>query len=330
MEGQMDFLMSWQSNIKYVVATSGTALTEDQLRILKRITNNLIIGYDMDEAGQLAAERAIDMAHLLDFHVSIINLPEGKDIADYALLHQEKLSKIIDRAKEATDYYYNKALTQYNLRDINDKRKALEFLLSKIVWIDNPIEKGEWLKKIADDFQIKEEFLQEELEKIQKTINKNEVKINTPNINNSHPLKSLKSRKELLSEKVLALAIKNKSEKIKITEIEKFLPDQYKNIAEILIKSDNLTINNENPNLLENTWESISYLQLLADYEFTNDEEIDWNLEFEKIIGELKKETLKELLAEKTSLLKKAETNNDTEKIDEYLNDIQKLSKGNF
>ena len=324
-EGQMDFLMSWQSGIKYVVATSGTALTEDQLKTLKRLTKNLIIGYDMDEAGRLAAERAIDLAHRQDFQVSVVELPEEKDIADYILFHKEKASEIIEKAREANDYYYNKALTQYNLNNLNEKREALEFLLSKIAWIENPIERGEWLKKIAETFQIREEFLQEDLEKIQKDLNKNGLNKNNLE-KNSNQFHESKSRKELLSEKILALAIKNQLEKNKLIEIENFLTDNYKKIADVFLNSDNLEIKNDK-------WEEIGYLKLLADYEFSNDdidEEFNWNLEIDKIFEELKKENLKQLIIEKTSLLKEAEDKNDIEKINNYLDDLQKLLKGIF
>ena len=208
-EGQMDFLMGWQSGIKYIVATSGTALTEDQLRALGRMTKNLIIGYDMDEAGRLAAERAIDLARSLDFHVSIISLPEGKDLADFALLHKDQVLQIIEKAEEAGEYYYRKARTQFDLNDINGKRKAIEFLLSKIAWIDNPVEKGEWLKRIAEDFQVREDFLEEDLEKIKKSLEEREIKkALEDNISTTTTFNSRKTRRELLSERALALALK--------------------------------------------------------------------------------------------------------------------------
>ncbi|HOD96985.1 MAG: DNA primase [Candidatus Paceibacterota bacterium] len=322
-EGQMDFLMSWQSGIKYTVATSGTALTEDQLRILGRMTKNLIIGYDMDEAGRLAAERAIDLARSLDFRVSIISLPEGKDIADFALLHKEQLPEIIEKAEEAGEYYYRKALTQFNLKDVSGKRKAIEFLLSKIAWIENPVETGEWLKRIAEDFQVREDFLKEDLEKIKKTLdNKGIQNVSATDEVVNKLINGVKTRRELLSERALALIIKTQVQKDQLVAIVDFLAEEYqKLVREILSDKEK-----RGGGLNDGGWESISYLHLLADYEFT-DENIDWDLEFQKITLELKKEFFRQTISEKTMLLKKAEEENNIDAINQYLEELQNLSK---
>ena len=70
-EGQMDFLMLYQDGIKNAVATSGTALTIDHLRVLRRFADQLVLSFDSDEAGIKAAERSIDLAHSFDFNTKI-------------------------------------------------------------------------------------------------------------------------------------------------------------------------------------------------------------------------------------------------------------------
>ena len=319
-EGQMDFLMSWQNGIKNVIATSGTALTEDHLKILKRLTKNLIIGYDMDEAGRLAAERAIDMARSLDLQVKIISLPEGyKDIADFALSNPNELKKIIEKAEDAGEYYYRKAHTQFDLENLAEKRKAIEFLLSKIAWIDNPVERAEWLKRIAEGFHIREEFLQESLEKIKNVLNKgvivpisDEKNITTENI--------IKTRHELLGEQVLALALKLKIERRNLEEIANFLVEEHQKLARFILESSEFNLNNES------IWETLGYLNLLADYEFS-EEAIDWNLEFEKISLELKKECLRRNIEITTQKLKEAEFKKNEEEVNQYLEELNKLLK---
>lgn len=319
-EGQMDFLMAWQNGIKNVVATSGTALTEDQLRILKRVTKNLVIGYDMDEAGRLAAERAIDLAKFFDFQVKIISIPEGKDIAEYALIHPERLEEIINNAADAGEYYFQKALSKHNLNNLLEKKQAVEFLLSKLAYIDNPVERAEWLRRIAENFQIKEEFLQESLEKIKKNLSIKAVGgREEKTIIASTDL--LKTRRELLSERVLALALKIQIIQERLKEISNLLNEEEQKLANILINYLN------NGKEIENeSWEKIGYLQLLADYEFS-DGEIDWNLEFEKIVLELKKEHHKQLIEEKTRQLKTAELNNNIEEISRCLQELNQLLK---
>ena len=319
-EGQMDFLMSWQNGVKNVVATSGTALTEDHLKILKRLTKNLIIGYDMDEAGRLAAERAIDMARSLDFQVKIISLPEGyKDIADFALEHPEKLKEIIKEAEDAGEYYYRKALTQFNLEELSEKRKAIEFLLSKIAWIENPVERAEWLKRIAEGFDIREEFLQESLEKIKNDLNKKSI-APVAEERNIIADNMAKTRHELLSERAVALALKLQVERRVLEEISNFLVEEHQKLVRFILDSSESKLNNES------VWESLGYLNLLADYEFA-DEEMDWHLEFEKISLELKKEFLRRNIELTTYKLKEAEAKNNEEEISRYLEELNKLLK---
>ncbi|MGB9848179.1 MAG: DNA primase [Minisyncoccia bacterium] len=319
-EGQMDFLMAWQNGIKNVVATSGTALTEDQLRILKRVTKNLVIGYDMDEAGRLAAERAIDLAKTFDFQVKIVSLPEGKDIAEYALNHSDKLEEVINNALDSGQYYFQKTIAKYNLNNLLEKKQAVEFLLSKIAYIDNPVERSEWLKIIAENFQIKEEFLQESLEKIKKNLNSITIRGSDQKLT-AGTVEFLKTRRELLSERVLALALKIKIVQEKLKEIIDFLNEEDQKLANLIIEH----LNN-NKEIEEASWEKIGYLQLLADYEFS-DGEIDWNLEFEKIILELKKEHHRQLIEEKTRQLKNAELNNNIDEISRCLQEINQLLK---
>jgi len=79
----MDFLMGWQAGLKNIVATSGTSLTPYHLTILKRYNNTLILGFDMDEAGEKAAERSIGLALAKEFEIKVLQLSSGKDLADY-------------------------------------------------------------------------------------------------------------------------------------------------------------------------------------------------------------------------------------------------------
>ena len=83
-EGQMDVVMTWQSGVKYVVASSGTALTADHLAALRRITEKVVLSFDSDEAGLVAIERAIDLAETMDFGVKVAVAEGAKDPADLA------------------------------------------------------------------------------------------------------------------------------------------------------------------------------------------------------------------------------------------------------
>lgn len=126
-----------------------------------------------------------------------------------------------------------------------------------------------------------------------------------------------------MSERALALALKMQVKKEQLAAIADFLAEEYQKLVR-----DGL-LNEENKNgrgLTDNMWESTAYLKLLADYEFT-DGDINWDLEFQKITLELKKEFFHQTISEKTVRLKEAEQKNDAEAIDQYLKELQNILK---
>lgn len=106
-EGQMDVLKAHQFGYKNVVASSGTALTTDHLRILKRYTDNLILCFDNDSAGEKAVQRAIALAWPLEFKIKIISIPLtcGKDIDECLEKNPEAWKKLLAEPLDVWDFY---------------------------------------------------------------------------------------------------------------------------------------------------------------------------------------------------------------------------------
>jgi len=314
-EGQMDFLAVWQEGFQNVVATSGTALSGEQLKLLKRVTKNLVIAYDMDEAGRIATERAIDLAKNSEFSVSVLTLPAGvKDIADFVLAYPNQLEKIIKSAEESGEYYYRLARTGLDLNDLGIKKKAVNFLLSKVKHLANAVERSHWISKIANDFQIKESYLEEELMKIKSDLRPLVSKEET-----AAELKISKSRKELLGERILALTFKEESIRQRLGDLKDCFGAEHLNLMEIILANKFSDLKDD---LLS---EKIGYLNLLAEYEFS--EEPDFLEEFEKAAKELRKETLKEMILQKSLLIKESEKTNDMEKLNKDLSEFGELLK---
>ena len=315
-EGQMDFLMSWQDGLDNVIATSGTALTEDQLRLLKRMAKTLVVAYDMDEAGRMATERAIDLAKGFDFTVYVLSLPESlKDLADYVQAHPGDVKKLIETKEESGEYYYHQAFNELDKDDVNKKKEAVSFMLSKIRWLASPVERSHWISKMSTELSIKESYLEEQLEELKSdlrdyAITKEEIK---------EAVKILKPRKELLFERILALAVKNQEIRERLGEIKEYLEGDYLSLAEALLLAKDYANLTDNSALSE----KIGYFNLLAEYEF--EEDIDLLAEFENAIRELRKESLRGLIAQKTLLIKEAERKNDTEALKNYLNEFREL-----
>ena len=317
-EGQMDFLMSWQDGLDNVIATSGTALTEDQLRLLKRMAKTLVVAYDMDEAGRMATERAIDLAKGFDFTVYVLSLPESiKDLADYVKVYPGDVKKLVETKEESGEYYYRHTFNELDKENVGKKKEAVNFMLSKIRWLASPVERSHWIGKMSTELSIKESYLEEQLEELKSdlrdyTITKEEIK---------EAVKISKPRKELLFERILALAIKNQEIRERLGEIKEYLEGDYLSLAEALI------LTKDYANLTDNSAlsEKIGYFNLLAEYEF--EEDINLLTEFENAIRELRKESIRGLIAKKTLIIKEVEKNNDIEALNQHLTEFRELLK---
>lgn len=165
-EGQMDVLMSYQDGVKNVVASSGTALGNDQLKTLRRLSSQLILSFDSDEAGQLAAERSIDLALAQDFLVSILKVPGEKDPADFIKAQPGIISQLIKESKPVRHFYFNRYLSPQVITSEADRKNNIRHILTKIKGIFSRVEQAVWLKELSNIAGIREEVLYEELERV--------------------------------------------------------------------------------------------------------------------------------------------------------------------
>jgi DNA primase len=163
-EGNMDLILSHQAGIKNVVASSGSALSKEQLRLLKRLSNNLYLCFDMDEAGQRATQRTIDLAIEEEMNIKVITLGE-KDPADLILKNSKEWKKAIKQAKPIMDYYFDWAFSKYDVSKLEDKKEIAKILLSKIASIPNRIEQAHWIQKLAQRLGVEEKVLSEQISK---------------------------------------------------------------------------------------------------------------------------------------------------------------------
>lgn len=170
-EGQMDFLMSWQSGVRNVIASSGTALTADHLRSVHRLAEELIVSFDNDAAGSDAAERAIDLAEANDFSVKVAVFKDFKDAADAAQADPKNIEKVIAAAVPAPEFYFKKYLPVVSLSNppkdpvalsTREGLTRLRAVLAKLKNIASPVERDFWLKELSKRTGVKEQTLEEE------------------------------------------------------------------------------------------------------------------------------------------------------------------------
>lgn len=210
-EGYMDVILSHQAGFENTVSASGTALTPNQLKILKRYTNNLLTAFDMDTAGNTATERSIDLALSEEFNLKIITMSQGKDPADVILEDPSQWQKAVETSKSIMDFYFELAQAKLERDNPQSKKQMADYLLLKIKKLSNKILQAHWIQKLSSSIGIKEDILFEELSK---------VKLETPLISQAEkqaqkateysPEKyQPKTRQNLLEEKIIALAVKS-------------------------------------------------------------------------------------------------------------------------
>ena len=176
-EGQMDVITAHQNGFTNTIASSGTALTRDQVNILKRYSNNLSLAFDADAAGGMAAERGIAQAMEVEMNIKVVEVPLGKDPDDCIRNNPADWQEAIAKAKLAMEYFFDKSLSDLgDIGDINNKRKAAQKILPRISKLGNKIEQDFWIKKLSQIIDVEENILRETLiQFMQKNVNKKNI-----------------------------------------------------------------------------------------------------------------------------------------------------------
>lgn len=165
-EGNMDVVAAMDAGIENVVAVSGTAMTEEHIRTLKRYAKHFTLFFDADNAGMVAARRSAIACLSADVQLAMVVLSEGKDAADIVKDNPENLRTIISEAQNAILVFIDLAQKKYNINDPHGKRQAIESVAQVIAHIENDIERDEWVVKCADIFNVEERLINNTINKI--------------------------------------------------------------------------------------------------------------------------------------------------------------------
>jgi len=174
-EGYMDFLQLFQNGIKNVVATSGTALTEEHAKLIRRYTKKVVLCYDADSAGITAALRGGQVLFQNDIEVNVLILPENEDPDSF--VRKNGSSAFYQLVKESTDYFtfkLNKLSENQQENNVSSQTSIVNELLESLAVHPDPIKRNFYINILANRFSLKEDLLLEELKKKQKIISNRE------------------------------------------------------------------------------------------------------------------------------------------------------------
>ena len=175
-EGYMDAISLYQRGITNVVASLGTALTENQARLLRKYSPQIILGYDSDEAGQAAIVRGLDILVNMGCDVRVLQMTGAKDPDEYIIKYGSgQFTKLMDEAISLVEYKVKILMKNSNFNSSNDKIKFLNEVAKILVPIENKIEQEVYIDKISDEYKISKEAIYAEINR-RKYGNKNPIK----------------------------------------------------------------------------------------------------------------------------------------------------------
>ena len=308
-EGYVDAIMAFQSGTENVVATSGTALTTPQLKILKRYSNNLLTAFDMDVAGDSATKRGIELAQAQGFNIKVVTMTRGKDPADIVQESPENWHSMIQASKSILQFYFESAFSRFDSKTPEGKRDISKALLPVLKIIPNAIERAHWVQELARRLQVKEEIVEEELKNI------SGVPLATPFLETDTPiLPKIMTRKQLLEERTASLVLRNPGSTLEL------ITDDYLPYFDPKIQTIFVDLKQQKT---PQTDDFVNYLFLRGEVE---GESVDCLAEVKLSLREIEKMETKNKLDEISHEIKKAEFEKELERVNNLTREFNKLA----
>lgn len=327
-EGYMDVISVYQAGITNVVATLGTALTEDQAKLMMKYCSEILICYDSDEAGQKATARAVEIINGVGGRAGVIRLRGAKDPDEYIKANGVgSMKKAIDEAVPSTEYMISSLKSKYNLDLTEGKIRFVNEAAEVLSGLRDAVEVDAYIKKISEETEIGKEAIYSEYKKrIKKSVQKKEKKIYIKQDRHEEsgasaaiPLMQKKDNAiENAEKKLLNLISQNKKLCAKTMEIlkpEDFSGDVYKKLAKLIYENYEAKISSE-PAMLLNGFEGEG-LKAASEVFYNMEVYEDIEKTFKDLIISIKRENIK----------RQIRTERDPEKLKILLEEQMKLGK---
>ena len=175
-EGYMDAISLYQRGITNVVASLGTALTEEQARLLGKYSQQVIFSYDSDGAGQTAIKRGIEVLEKQNCDARVLQMEGAKDPDEFIIKYGNgRFKMLVDNAISLVEFKIKVLKDDYNLENTKDKISFLKKITSVLSSVDNKIEREIYIDKVSSQYNISKEALYAEINKV--LYNENNEKI---------------------------------------------------------------------------------------------------------------------------------------------------------
>jgi DNA primase len=207
-EGELDMISSWQIGIKNTVALKGSALTNEQAKLLARFSKNVVLALDADVAGDAAARRGIEIAELEGLEVKVADLGDYKDPDDMARKDPDLLKKSVKKAVGVWDFLINLVFSKYDSKTGSGKAKISREVVPILSSIADHIVQAHYINRVARKLDVSEDVVSQQVTKtksVKKVTAKEVFKTQKP---------KTRSRRELLEERLLAVVFRSDSKEM--------------------------------------------------------------------------------------------------------------------
>ena len=274
-EGYMDAISLFQRGITNVVASLGTALTDAQGRLLRKSTEQVILGYDADGAGQAAIIRGMEILRSMGCDIRVLQISGAKDPDEFVIKYgPDRFRKCMDDAISVVEYKVKNLKKDLNLENTSDKIKFLNAIAKILSEVDNSMEREVYVEKISKGYNISKEAIYAEINKKLYSNNSANPKVleARPNIirpKQEEKIDEFSARREQMLIYLLINYPKESFTRIKnVVNLEDIKSEKNRNIISILYTK--LTTNENVENILN--WfednEVINYITGILAYDF--------------------------------------------------------------
>ncbi len=309
-EGNLDVVSSHQAGVVQVVATAGTAMTENHLRALRRLTGNVRLAFDGDKAGIAATERAIPIASEVGLDLTIITLPDGAKDPDELIQQDVALwRKAIDEAESAVDWILDQYSKRQDVTTASGKRSFTTAALKVVDGLRDPVERDHYEKKIAGVAGSSIEAIRTKLAAVsseEAPVQRRQIKAH---ITQDAP------DPYAYQDNALAVALIDSSSQDLFVAVDSsmFVGGHRQAVANFLSKHAGTSLKTT-PETLQNFDTYVKILLLKADTRYAEWNDQDRYFETARLLRQVTNEHKKQKQEELTRLLREAESNDDDAK----------------
>lgn len=323
-EGYFDVILPYQAGVKNIVASSGTALSNEQMRIIKRLTGNVVTCFDTDDAGMEATKRAYLLFQNEGVSVKTVTGMDQKDPADFVLSNCEKFRDLVKTASDFISFFISMLISKNDVDNLTGRRKIINELLPYFQAM-SPATRDFCVRECAQKLKMQEQHLYDEIQNYK--------------LPHDHPVKqsleisgqvqtSRSSASEIISSLILEYPFLFEILKtlIKFDDFVEEFKDVYRELTEQYNAArGNFKEWDFDSHVLFQNKEKINVLRLSAEEKYLGFSEEALKIEMEKLVDKIKKDRKIRRLAGLQRDVAEAEKSQQKEKLKILLEEQQRL-----